>query len=171
MPLPVGIIGTYDENGVANAMNAAWVGIYDFGKIYISLSEHKTTDNFVKTGAFTLSFATKDTEVASDYFGIVSGKDVNKIEKAGFHPVKSDKVDAPLFEEYPLTLECTVDSFDEGNLVGSIVNVSVDENYISEDGSVNVDKMGLILFDSINSSYRLLGNEIGKAFKDGFKLK
>ena len=123
MPLPVTIIGTYDENGVPNAMNAAWSTVYDHGKVFVSLGKHKTTENFKVTNAFTLSFATKATEVESDFFGIASGKDMNKIEKAGFHAVKSDKVNAPLFEEYPLTLECTIDSFEDGNLVGNIIKV------------------------------------------------
>lgn len=74
MPLPVAIIGTYDKEKNANAMNAAWCGIMDYGKIYVSLAEHKTTQNLRETGAFTLSFATKSTELISDYFGVVSRK-------------------------------------------------------------------------------------------------
>ena len=45
LPLPVLMIGTYDKDGKANVMNAAWGGIYDYGKIFISLSKHKTTEN------------------------------------------------------------------------------------------------------------------------------
>ena len=74
-PMPVLIIGTYDQNGVANAMNAAWGGLYDADKVVIALSKHKTTENFEKTGAFTVAFATKQTLVESDYFGIASGRD------------------------------------------------------------------------------------------------
>lgn len=171
MPLPVAILGTYDENGVPNAMNAAWASIYDTNQVFVSLGQHKTTDNFKVTGAFTMSFATKATLAESDYFGIASGKDENKIAKANFHAIKSDKVNAPLFEEYPLTLECTIDSFEEGNLVGNIVNVSVDEAYIKEDGSIDIDKMEIISFDSISHTYRVLGPVVGNAFKDGLKLK
>ena len=103
-PLPVLILATYDENGVPNAMNAAWGGQYDSNEIFVSLAKHKTTDNLLLKKAFTVSFATKDTVVESDYFGIESGRNVNKIEKAGFHAVKSAYVDAPIFTEYPLTL-------------------------------------------------------------------
>ena len=125
--MPVLILGTYDENGVANAMNAAWGGMYDFNKITVFLSEHKTTANMRLKKGLTISFATKDTIAASDYVGIVSAKDVpNKVEKAGLHPFKSKFVDAPLFEEYPVTLECKIESFEEGTLVAEIVNVSVE---------------------------------------------
>ena len=171
LPLPVLMIGTYDGNGKANVMNAAWGGIFDYGKIYISLSHHKTTDNLEKKGAFTLSFATKKTEEISDYFGLVSGKDEDKIAKAGVHVTKSTFVDAPIIEEYPLTLECKVDSFENGELIGTIVNCSVDENYVDGNGNIDVDKMKIITFDMVSNTYRVLGDVVGKAFKDGLKLK
>ena len=104
-PLPVLMIGTYDENGKPNLMNAAWGGQCDTNEIFISLSSHKTTDNLERNPEFTVAFATRNTVVASDYFGIESGRKADKIEKAGFHAVKSEKINAPVFEEYPVTLE------------------------------------------------------------------
>lgn len=171
LPLPVLMIGTYDENGKANVMNAAWGGIYDYGKIYILLSKHKTTDNIELKKAFTVSFATKETEVISDYFGVVSGHDEDKIKKAGVHVVKSNFVDAPIIEEYPLTLECMVESFEDGELIGNVVNCSIDEKYLDENGKIDVDKMEIITFDMVSNTYRVLGNVVGNAFKDGMKLK
>lgn len=171
LPLPVLMIGTYDENGNANVMNAAWGGIYDYGKIYISLSKHKTTENLKIKNAFTVSFATKDTEVISDYFGVVSGNDEDKIAKSGVHVVKSNFVDAPIIEEYPLTLECTVESFENGDLIGKIVNCSIDDRYLDEKGNIDVDKMEIITFDMTSNTYRVLGGVVGNAFKDGRNLK
>ena len=170
-PMPVLILGTYDENGVANAMNAAWGGMYDFNKITVSLSEHKTTANMRLKKGLTISFATKDTIAASDYVGIVSAKDVpNKVEKAGLHPFKSKFVDAPLFEEYPVTLECKIESFEEGTLVAEIVNVSVDEKVLKGD-KIDFEKAGFVAFDPANGKYRIVGEEIADAFKIGFTLK
>lgn len=40
--------------------------ITDMNEISISMSEHKTTENFAKTGAFTVSIGTEDTVVAYD---------------------------------------------------------------------------------------------------------
>ena len=124
MPLPVLMLATYDQDGKANVMNAAWGGVYDYNQVYVSLSKHKTTDNLELKKAFTLSFATKKTEKISDYFGVVSGNKEDKIEKSGVHVTPSKYVDAPIIEEYPLTLECTVESFEDGNLIGNVVNVS-----------------------------------------------
>ena len=82
--MPVLIIGTYDENGTPNAMNAAWGGIYDTNQVMVCLADdHKTTKNIKETGAFTLSFATAKTVAPCDYVGIVSANDVpDKLERA-----------------------------------------------------------------------------------------
>ena len=152
-------------------MKAALGGIYDFGKIYISLSKHKTTDNLELKKVFIVGIATKKTEEISDYFGVVSGTKADKIAKSGVHVVKSNFVDAPIIEEYPLTLECTIDSFEDGELIGSVVNCSVDEEYLDENGNIDVDKMEIITFDMVSNTYRLLGDIVGHVFKDGLELK
>ena len=170
-PQPVLIIGTYDENGVPNAMNAAWGITTDFQEISISLSDHKTTENLEKTGAFTVSMATEDQVVPCDYVGIESGRNVpNKFEKAGFHATKSELVNAPLIDELPLALECKVKSFEDGILVGEIVNVSADESVIT-DGKVDIQKVRPISFDPFGNAYYGVGEKVGNAFKDGRALK
>lgn len=171
-PEGVFIIATYDENGVPNAMNAAWGIQSDYTEISLFLAEHKTTENIKKTGAFTVSFGTKDTVVISDFFGVVSGKTVNKIEKAGVHVHKSAHVNAPIIEEYPLTLECKVKSFDDktGVLVGEIVAEQANEKILT-DGKIDLGKMQPIIYDPSTHVYRVIGEVVGHAFKDGLALK
>ena len=173
-PMPVLMIGTYDENGHPNAMNAAWGTQCDYSQIIITLSKHKTTDNLKIKKAFTVSFATPETMEISDYFGIESGNNVNKIEKAGVKVIKSDFVDAPIIENFPLTLECEVAEMQEIDgeyrVIGNIVNMSVDESILT-DGKVDLGKLKPISFDSASNSYRVLGDIIGKAFHDGLIIK
>ena len=171
-PEGVFIIGTYDENGVPNAMNAAWGMQSDEGEITLMLAKHKTTENFEKTGAFTVAFGTADTVVISDYFGVESGKKVNKIEQAGCHTHPSAHVNAPIIEEYPLTLECKVKSWDTetGYLIGEIVASQADESILT-DGKVDLGKLRPIIFDLSFNAYRVIGEVVGKAFGDGLKLK
>lgn len=175
VPMPVLIIGTYDENGVPNAMNAAWGMQCDTDMITISLGNHKTTENLKLKGAFTIAFATKETLVASDYFGVETGAKVNKIERAGFHAKKGDCVDAPVFDEYPVTLECLVTELadDEGDyrLTGKVVNVVADDAVLDENGRVDLGRMNLICYDSAKHAYRLVGDIVGQAFHDGLVLK
>ena len=153
-PQPVFIIGTYDENGVPNAMNAAWGGISESTEISICVdSEHKTIANIKKNEAFTVSMADVAHVKECDYFGVVSGHDeINKVEKAGFHASKAEFVNAPIFEELPMALECILKSFDDETcrLVGEIVNISVDEKVLDENGKIFRFlgmKVGLILHD------------------------
>jgi flavin reductase (DIM6/NTAB) family NADH-FMN oxidoreductase RutF len=171
-PEGVFIIGTYDENGVPNAMNAAWGIQSDFGEITLFLAKHKTTENLKKTGAFTVAFGTKDTVVISDYFGVETGSNVNKIEKAGVHVHKSAHVNAPIIEEYPLTLECTVKSWNDetGVLTGTIVAQQADDRILT-DGKVDLGKLQPITYDPSFQAYRVIGEVVGKAFKDGLQLK
>ena len=171
-PEGVFIIGTYDENGVPNAMNAAWGMQSDTGEITLMLGKHKTTENFEKTGAFTVAFGTADTVVISDYFGVETGKNVNKIEKAGCHVHRSQRVNAPIIEEFPLTLECTVKNWDTetGYLIGEIVSSQADERILT-DGQVDLGKLRPIIFDPSFNAYRVVGEVVGKAFSDGMQLK
>lgn len=170
-PMPVLIVATYDENGVPDAMNAAWGIITDMNEISISMSDHKTTENMTKTGAFTVSMATADTVTASDYVGIESAKKVSdKFAKSGFHATKSGFVNAPLIDELPMALECKVKSFENGILVGEIVNINADESILT-DGRIDPAKLKPISYDPVNNDYLVLGEKVGNAFKDGLKLK
>ena len=171
LPQPVLIIATYDENGMPNAMNAAWGITTDYKEITISLGEHKTTDNLKVRKAFTVSMGTEDQMTACDYVGIESGRKVpDKFEKAGFHATKSEYVDAPLIDELPMALECNVKHFSNGILIGEIVNVSADESVIT-DGKIDPKKLKPITFDPANNAYIGLGEKVGDAFADGEKLK
>ena len=170
-PMPVLIVATYDENGVQDAMNAAWGIITDMNEISISMADHKTTENMTKTGAFTVSMATADTVTASDYVGIESAKKVSdKFAKSGFHATKSGFVNAPLIDELPMALECKVKSFENGILVGEIVNINADESILT-DGRIDPAKLKPISYDPVNNDYLVLGEKVGNAFKDGLKLK
>lgn len=173
-PMPVLIVGTYDEGGNPNAMNAAWGGIYDTNLVMVCLADdHKTTENIRKTGAFTLSFATAGTVVPCDYVGIVSGNDVpDKFERAGFSATKSEFVNAPLINELPMAVECKLLKFNEdGICIGEIVNVSADESVLNDEGKIDAKKMNPISYDSSAHVYWTLGEIAGRAFSDGKKIK
>ena len=177
LPQPVLIIGTYNSDGTPNAMNAAWGGQWDSKEIMISMGAHATTENLARCEEFTVAFATKETMVASDFVGIVSAKnDPEKMQKTGWTAIKAEKVNAPVFTDFPMTMECRIvrkiDETEEGyNLVAEIVNILVDEAYLGEDGKPDVEKMQLITFDPVHHGYIGLGERVGRAFADGKKLK
>ena len=176
-PQPVFISASYDENNVPNAMNAAWGGQWDAKEIMISMGKHATTENLARCEEFTVAFATKDTMVASDFVGIVSAKnDPEKMQKTGWTSIKSENVNAPVFTDFPMTMECRIlrkiDESEEGYyIVAEIVNILVDEKYLAEDGKPDVEKMGLITYEPIHHGYVELGKRVGNAFSDGKQLK
>lgn len=177
LPQPVLIIGTYNSDGTPNAMNAAWGGQWDYHEIAISLGSHATTDNLNRCGEFTVAFATKDTLVAADYVGVESGrKQPDKIARTGWKSVKAENLNAPVFECFPMTLECKIkEKIHESEtgfyLVAEIVNIVCDEKYLASDGKPDVEKMELITFDPIHNGYIVLGSRVGNAFHDGLALK
>lgn len=174
-PMPVFILAAYDESGTPNAMNAAWGGISEENEISICVSAtHKTTENILLKKAFTVSMGTADQTTACDYVGLASGKQTpDKFEKAGFHALPAEKVDAPLIAELPVALECRLRAYDPETcrLVGEIVNVSVDEAVLDEQGLPDVRKIRPITYDSFTHNYIALGEIVGKAFHDGNSLR
>ena len=171
-PQPVMIIGTYDENGEANAMNTAWGGIVGMNEIVMSLASHQTTDNLMRSKAFTVSMADADHVAACDYVGLVSKrKEPRKMEKAGFTTTKSAFVNAPVINELPLALECELIKVVDGMILGRIVNVCADERIVGEDGKISLEKFSPITYDTVNLRYYRLGECVGKAFSVGNTLK
>lgn len=166
-PQPCVMIATWDKDHNPDVMMAAWAGQYDYKQIVVSMSKHKTTENLEQTGAFTVSFADMRTVAESDYFGLVSGHKVpDKVARVGFTVSPSPNVDAPIINEYPLTLECRVVSWKDGILVGEVVNQSADESILT-DGKVDLDKLQPIVFDAASMTYRAIGNTVGKAWGAG----
>lgn len=174
-PMPVLIVGTYNDDGSPDAMNAAWGGIHDTNQLGVCIDPgHKTAENLQKRGYFTVSIADAEHVIEADYVGIVSGKkNPSKVENAGLHAVKSEFADAPVFEEFPMSLECRLVSYDDktGCTVGEILNISADEKILDSNGKISPAKLRPITFDPVNHTYIELGAVAGTAFKDGLKIK
>lgn len=169
-PQPCVMIATWDADHNPDVMMAAWAGQYDAKQIVISLSKHKTTENLELKSAFTVSFADIRTVAESDYLGIVSGNQVpDKVARVGFTVTPSPNVDAPIINEYPLTLECKVISWEDGILVGEVVNQSADERILT-DGKVDLAKLQPIVFDAAGMCYRAIGDVVGGAWDAGKKF-
>ena len=177
LPQPVLILGTYNPDGTPNAMNAAWGGQWDFNRIMISLGSHVTTENLKRCPDFTVAFATETTMEAADYVGIVSGKtQPDKIAHTGWKYQKSAVVEAPVFTNFPMTLECrVVERMSESEtgcyVIAEIAGIVCDEQYLAADGKPDVEKMKLITFDPVHNGYIVLGRRVGNAFADGKALK
>lgn len=174
-PMPVAMIATYCEDGRVDVMNMAWGGICAPNMIELNLTgSHKTTKNIEARRAFTLSIADVKHVVEADYFGLASGNSkADKFEHSGMHAVKSTRVDAPIVEEFPITLECKVASIDDvggdKRIVGEIVNVLADESVMSGD-SVDIKKADPLIFNTFGPNYFSIGSEVAPAYEIGKKM-
>lgn len=175
-PMPVLMIATYGENDKVDVMNMAWGGICDDNKVALNITEsHKTSKNIKERGAFTISVADIAHLQESDFFGTASGNNMeDKFERTGMHAVKSTRVDAPIIEEYPLTLECKVIKIQKDELgfrvVGEIVNVLAEENVLDENGKVDPTKLNAFVFDQFQNGYYKIGEKVGQAWNSGKKF-
>ena len=175
-PMPVLMVAAYDESGRVNVMNAAWGMICDMDKIALFIGEgHKTTQNILKTKAFTVSIADRDHMDVADYFGIATGnKTPDKFERTGYHAVRSSRVNAPVIDEFPVAMECELAEVVETEtmycIVGRIVNVAAEESVLSENGKVNPAKLNALIFDQFQNGYYVTGEQVGRAWNAGAAL-
>ena len=175
-PMPTYMIGTYNEDGTVDEMMMAWGGICAENMVALNLEEdHKTVANLKARGAFTLVIPGTDTLVESDFMGTASANDyADKFERTGLHAVKSQRVDAPVVTEYPVTLECKVVEIQEQpyglRVLGEIVNVLADEAVLDELGRIDAGKLNAFLFDQMRNGYYAVGPVCGQAWHSGAGL-
>ena len=175
-PMPVLMVAAYDETGKVNVMNAAWGMICNMDRIALFIDEdHKTTQNILKTKAFTVSIADKDHMDVADFFGIATGNKMpDKFERTGYHAAKSTFVNAPVIEEFPVVMECELAEITENEsfycVVGKIVNTAADENVLEENGKVDPAKLNALIFDQFQHGYYVSGEKVGKAWNAGAGL-
>lgn len=175
-PMPVLMVATYNEDGSVNVMNAAWGTMQERGNVALNLTEsHKTVKNIKVRGAFTVSIADAAHVAEADYFGVVSGnKEPRKFEKSGLTAVKSEHIDAPIINEFPLCLECEFIEYQSNEygigVIGKVVNISADESVMVGD-KIDMSLVNAIAFDPYTHGYYKVTERVGEAFKDGLQLK
>lgn len=175
-PMPVLMVAAYDENEKVNVMNVAWGQICDEDKIILFIGAGKKTWLNIKASrAFTVALADRDHIEAADFFGIASGNRMpDKFERTGLHAVRSDRVHAPIIEEFPVVMECELleilDTEHVSGIVGKIVNVKAEEAVLGENGKVEPRKLNALMFDQFQHGYYLTGEQVGKAWNAGVGL-
>ena len=175
-PMPVLMIATYDENGKVDVMNAAWGQQCDGDKLILCLTAtHKTSKNLRASKACTVALADLPHMKEADFFGIASGNKMeDKFERSGLTAVKSEKVNAPVITEFPVTMECELlEEVNSENLhcfVVKVVNTLVDEKVLKEDGKICVHKLQALQFNQFRAKYFLTGEKAGDAWGEGKAL-
>lgn len=175
-PMPTYMIGTYNEDNTVDVMMMAWGGICAEDMVALNLeSEHKTVANIETRKSFTLAVPGTDTLRESDFLGIASANKMpDKFVRTGLHAVRSERVDAPVITEYPITLECEVVEMQQQpyglRVLGRIVNVIADEKVLDEKGRIDAGKLHAFAFDQMRNGYYAMGEQVGQAWHSGADL-
>lgn len=175
-PMPVLVVAAYDAKGTVQLLNAAWGQICDTDKIALFIDpDHATTKAIFETKAFTVALADRAHMAEADYAGIVSGNQVaDKFARSGLHAVPSERVNAPVIAEFPVTMECELAEVVESKtlyaVVGTIVNTLADERVLDEKGKVDPAKLDAIAFDQFRHGYYATGEKAGQAWNAGGAL-
>lgn len=173
-PTPVWCVGSYDARGQPNVMTIAWGGICCSRPPCVTISLRKATytyGNIMERRAYTLSVPSTEQVEQADYFGLVSGRNVDKFKATGLTPVRSELVDAPYVGEFPMILECRViHHYEIGrhtHFVGEILDVKVEEGMLTADGEPDIEKIKPIVFSPGVDQYHSIGGFVAKAFEIG----
>lgn len=172
-PMPVLMIATYDKDGKVDVMNMAWGGVTANDLVTLNIGErHKTSANIAERKAFTIAVADATHVKEADFFGIATGNTMDdKFERSGLTATRSSKVDAPVIEEFPITLECEVvfDGETEGHhrVVGKVVGVLAQDSVLGEDGKPDITKVNPLTFDQFHNDYYALGERVAGAWDAG----
>ena len=176
-PTPVFVVCTYDGNGQPNMMAAAWGGICNSRPPSVAVSLRAATQShgsITERGAFTINIASEMYVEEADYAGIVSGRDVDKFDRTGLTPVRSELVDAPYIAEYPVILECQLRHTFELGLhtlfVGEILDVKAEADVYNEKGQIDIRKVRPLLWAPDDRGYYGVGDYLGPAFSIGERI-
>jgi len=173
-PTPVLVVGSYHADGRPNVMTAAWGGIACSKPPCVSISLRAATashGNIVARKAFTISLPSREQAAQADYFGLVSGRDADKLAVSGLTPLAAEFVDAPFVAEFPLVVECQVLQTHELGLhtqfIGEIKDVKIDAQCLDSEGHIDVSKLDPVAFVPEAGAYFALGELIGPAHSIG----
>jgi len=175
-PLPVWCVGSYDSGGAPNLATVAWGGICCSKPPCVTISLRKATytyGNIMERGAYTVNVPSAMYAAQADYLGIASGRDENKFQGSRLTPVRSELVDAPFVEEFPVVLECKViHTYEIGlhtQFIAEILDVKVDEDILGEDGKPEILKVDPMIYSTKARQYYRVGELIGQAYSLGNK--
>ena len=177
-PTPVWCVGSYDKDDRPNVMTIAWGGICCSTPPCLTISLRKATytyGNIMEREAYTISVPSIEFAAEADYFGITSGRAIDKFEQTGLTPVRSSLVDAPYVEEFPMVLECKLlHHYEIGlhtQLIGEILDVKVDSDLFLENGKPDILGVSPMVYATKAQTYHKVGEVVAEAFNVGQKFK
>ncbi|MCI9343559.1 MAG: flavin reductase family protein [Lachnospiraceae bacterium] len=165
-PLPVVLVSAADKEGNTNVLTVAWAGTVcsDPPMVSVSIRPERYSYRMIKeTGEFVINLTTEELAYATDYCGVVSGRDADKFKNMHLTPVKGDVVKAPLIKESPVNIECIVKDIkslgSHDMFIAQVAAVHVDEKYMDTKNKFHLEDAHPIVYS--HGIYMSLGKKIG----------
>jgi flavin reductase (DIM6/NTAB) family NADH-FMN oxidoreductase RutF len=165
-PVPVALVTSYREGNAPNIITIAWTGVLnsDPPVVYVSIQPVRHSHKLIKeTGEFVINLPSVEQVEAVDHCGMITGREVNKFEAAGFTQAPASQVKVPLIAECPVNIECRVREVvslgSHDVFMGDVLAVHYNENILDEKGRPDADKIkpyGYCLRE-----YRVISEKIG----------
>lgn len=164
-PVPPALVscGTLEN---PNVLTIAWTGIINTKPpmTYISVRPSRYSYNIIKeSGEFAINLTTSAMCKTADFCGVRTGSKVNKFEKCGITAVSAVKINVPIIEECPVSIECIVREIKplgtHDMFISEIVGVDIEEKYIDSKGKLNLQQCGLAAY--AHGEYFALGRKLG----------
>ncbi len=173
-PHPTVLVGA-NVDGKPDFAAVAWTGVAAGSPpcVTIGLQPHRySLKGIYQNRTFSVNVPSVDLVKETDYCGLVSGKDADKVKDCKFKVFYGDLKTAPLIEQCPVNLECQAIHF--LNLGSHILVVGkVTETYFSEDcltgDKPDISKVKPFAFGP--GGYLAIGEVFAEAFKVGWEIK
>lgn len=166
-PLPAVMVSVASKEGERNIFTVSWAGTICSDPPMVSISVRPGRHSYhmiEETGEFVINLTTKELAFATDYCGVVSGRDVDKFAKLGLTPLQGKVVKAPLIEESAVNIECRVKQKialgTHDMFLADVVAVTVDEKYMNEKDSFDLQAADPIVYS--HGGYYTLDKEVGR---------
>ncbi len=179
-PAPAVVASAYDKDGNADCCTLAFATMCSHHPPAVMIAinttlKRKTLKSILDKREFVIGFPSAEHVAEADYFGIASGYDTRKIEDVGFTAKKAEVVDAPIINEFKVSLECRVihlaDVGSHTQITGEIVNVQAEEDVLNEKGKIDFKKLNPLGYDDVSHSYFEIGEKIADGFKIGLEFR
>lgn len=174
IPTPVFLVGSYDAEGKANIMNAAWGGICASQPPCLAVSIARARWShaaILARNAFTVSIPSRALVAQADFAGIYSGRSEDKFAALNLTPQTAEHVDAPYVAECPVVIELRLaHTFELGShtqFIGEIMDVKIHKDCLDAQNNPLPERIDPLLYVPLARQYWSMGELVARAFSVG----
>ena len=167
-PTPLVVVGAMVD-GKPNWVLVGHLGIIGHDRVMVSLARTHYTNRGIKaTGTLSINIVDEALLPSADHAGCVSGA---KEDKSALFDYTIGESGAPMINQAPVVMECTVDDIYTTpgfeSFICKIENTFAEENVLTGEGKINYHALKPVLFEMPTYEYLRTGDVIAKCMSFG----